>query len=503
MTRAWLHRSTVLQVVYRDRTAHGGPIGSRIEHAVRAAFPEAIALLDAGRAGDDPDVLDALASGVGSEAFHALVTVEPAPPDGTAPSGWTVAERVRHPDPDELRPHQLVVTAPGGAELDVRLPHSHWALAHDLLARLNAPDGLPTDGGDLHPDMAALLAALRDLGALTAEPLDPHPTIATRPGLTFLGHNAALVRADRAAVLIDPFLRRPDPRYPDDFQPITCDQLGPVDAILITHGHPDHFDPGSLLRFPLDTPVIVPVVERESILAPDLRRRVAELGFTDVRARAWGATEQVGDIAIDVLPFYGEQPTEGPRLHPDVVNAGNAYAVRTPQLRAAFVADAGRDDRGSTAGVGARYRAEHGPVDVVFAGYRGWRTTPAGLLNSSVGRYFLFVPPSSWPRSMDLMTDAAGALAVAGAFGAPTLVPYADGGAPWFWELGLGPRLDETPAEREGFDPFPERVSALAATTPDAPHVALLRPGQRIEADGGITELDGHRWPWSPVVLSD
>jgi len=497
MTATWLARSTTLRVIYRDRTDHGGPIGGRIEASVRAAFGEALALLEAGRQGNEPEVVAALQSGTCRAEFSELVEL-----DDTG-GGWRVRRDVRHPRPELIHPHELVVTTTHGAALDVRVPSGHWPLVHDLVARLNAPTGVARDGAGLHPDMADLLRGLGDLGALSTEPLVADPILSHQPGLTFLGHNAALVRGDRTAVLVDPFLPRPSAGYPQDYQPWACDQLGHVDAILITHGHPDHFDPASLLRFPVATPVIVPVVERESILAPDLGHRVSQLGFTDVRPRAWGTREQVGEITVDVLPFFGEQPTEGVRIHPDVVNAGNAYVVRTAHQRIAFVADAGVDDRGSTADAAARYCNEHGPIDVVFAGYRGWHTTPAELLRSSVGRYFLFVPPDQWDRSMDLMNDASGALRTTTAFGAPVLVPYADGGAPWFWELGLGPRLDETPLERAGFDPFPERVSEAAAAMAGAPEVLLLRPGQRLEPDRTVSERPGHRWPWPPITLAD
>lgn len=496
MSIEWLHRSTQLRVTHRDATAHGGPIGHRIEHTVRSVFADALTLVSDGRSGDDPLVLDALRAALDTDAFRALATVHA---DGL---GWTIHPDVLHADPELTRPHELLVVAPGGRELDVRLPPSHWPQAHDLLARLNGPHGVGAgERVGLPPDMVALLDALREMGALTREPLQPLTVVATRPGITFLGHNAVLVRGDAAAVLVDPFLPRPGAAYPAHYQPVACDQLGHVDALLITHGHPDHFDPASLLRFPVDTTVVIPAVERESVLAPDLHARLLFLGFTDVRVSAWGSVLRFGDVEVDVLPFFGEQATDGERLHPEIVNAGNTYVVRSTQQHAAFMADAGSDDRGSSAAAAAQHRARHGPLDVVFAGYRGWRTTPAELLRSSVARFFLFVPPDQWPRSMNLMNDAVGALETAAAFGATTLVPYADGGAPWFWQLGLGPRLDESPLEREGFDPFPERVVEAAALMADAPAVLVLRPGQRLEPDGRVQELAGHVWPWPPVDL--
>ncbi len=501
----WLHPSTRLRVSYHDQTPAGGPIGQRFEQSIRAVFSEAIDLLERGTIGTDPLMVAALEAGVRSSAFSdlaALDTPRHSNGDDDDPEDlprWTVHHHVQLPDPSLTLPHELHITAPDGTALDVRLPATHWGLAHTLLSTANAPAGIALDTSVLHPDMAALLGALDDLGALTPTPLQPLAGVADRPGITFLGHNAALVRGDRTAVLIDPFLPRPGPGYPDNFQPMCCHQLGQVDAILITHGHPDHFDPASLLRFAPNTPVVVPVVSTETVLAPDLAFRLRQLGFTDVRPRPWGHRESFGEVTVDVVPFYGEQATDTKRLHPEVINAGNAYVVRTPHQSAAFVADAGADDRGSTADVGARYRLEHGSVDVVFAGYRGWRTSPADLLRSSVARYFLFVPSERWSDSMELMNDAAGAIGTAMAFGSPVLVPYADGGAPWFWELGLGPRLDETPMERQGYDPFPERVIDAAADIDGAPKVLLLRPGQQLRPSGRVVEFPGYAWPWPGV----
>jgi L-ascorbate metabolism protein UlaG (beta-lactamase superfamily) len=91
----------------------------------------------------------------------------------------------------------------------------------------------------------------------------------------WLGHSGFRIRAGRASIYIDPY------RAPD----------GPAaDAILLTHGHYDHFSPQDVERLSGDaTTVVAPpaVAERLSgrvhSIAPG---EVVELGRIDVRAVA-------------------------------------------------------------------------------------------------------------------------------------------------------------------------------------------------------------------------
>ncbi|HEY3999154.1 MAG TPA: MBL fold metallo-hydrolase [Candidatus Xenobia bacterium] len=341
-----------------------------------------------------------------------------------------------------------------------------------------------------------------------------HQAVAAHPAagpmddtdLTFVGHNTVVVRSHTTRVIVDPWFLPPGE---GDFQPIQRRELGPIDAVLITHSHPDHFDLASLLGFARDTPVLVPQVPRESILAIDMARRLTDLGFSDVRPTAWWQEVRIGDIDVTALPFYGEQPTTGAMLHPAVRNAGNTWLVRTPRCSAAFTADSGRDGQGDVQEVALEACRRYGPLDFLFTGYRGWSMYPIQLLKSSIARYLLFVPAPLWTVRQQLMTSVEEAVDLAERWQARFLVPYADGGAPWYWQRGLGPRLDQMPREHVGVDPFPDHVVRAAGqrcpeadgtTAASSTRPLLLRPGDSVVWDGSGLErvrVDGHRWPFA------
>ncbi|MFY0544100.1 MBL fold metallo-hydrolase [Brevibacillus sp. H7] len=100
-----------------------------------------------------------------------------------------------------------------------------------------------------------------------------------------------IVKTPRTAVAIDPLYNVNTGFFGEPCQPFfPLDELGPVDAVLITHLHSDHFDPKAIAAFyGADIPVYVPAASAESA-------RIASL--THVIGVSIEETFAVGDLEI-------------------------------------------------------------------------------------------------------------------------------------------------------------------------------------------------------------
>ena len=286
MARWFLRSDVQIQVMYDDRTPLGSPVSSRTDDLIRSVFAEFLEDLERRGPRDFDWIHEALRNLVRSNAFLALA-------EGQNDRGWTLRPELLYPPVEWAPARALAVLRPeADIQATVELPQELWAAAHDLLARLSS-GGVACPGQAVEiPEMGQLLQALIEGGlveALESPPWERIDRELEEADFTFLGHNTALVHSSTTCLLVDPLLFPQSTANPGSYQPLQVGQLPPIDGVLITHSHPDHFDPGALLRLPPDVPVVVPVCDRETVLAVHMSKRLLDLGFRHVHQLRVGA----------------------------------------------------------------------------------------------------------------------------------------------------------------------------------------------------------------------
>jgi L-ascorbate metabolism protein UlaG (beta-lactamase superfamily) len=229
------------------------------------------------------------------------------------------------------------------------------------------------------------------LDLLTSGPREVLPTwpVPDGPGLYRREHASLLVRSREATLLIDPITMAISfPRVADVPLGSPADEIS---AILITHGHTDHWHLPSILMSSESSlvPVVVPRVPRPTLLSQiQLDRALASFGQGG-RAPAWGERLAFGDLEVEVLPFYGEQPVREPPWElADVRNWGNCYRIDTPDCSLVVLADSGEDPAGNMAAVVEESVRRRGPIDIVLACMRRFDSPFFGGL----GHYWATIP---------------------------------------------------------------------------------------------------------------
>jgi len=135
--------------------------------------------------------------------------------------------------------------------------------------------------------------------------------------ITWIGHSTFLLSLDGTTILTDPVfsdkvgisplglttvgLRRFVPPA------LTIPELPPLDLILMSHAHMDHYDIPSLRRLPRGLP---------TILARDTTEFIDGLGFSQVQELDWGQTAEAAGVRIEAVPVkhWGSRyPWDGDR----------------------------------------------------------------------------------------------------------------------------------------------------------------------------------------------
>ncbi len=331
----------------------------------------------------------------------------------------------------------VVRNGASGAFRSLRFPGgAHQPELADVFSALAGPGLTPHAGGDSGA-AGAIVEFLARVHMVEEFGVAASPARFHAEGIHRLQHASVLVRTRTTGILVDPHFHS---LYESG---VTRgigrgDLEGLVDVILITHSHADHFHLPTLMTFPRGTPVVVPHVPRQNLLCDDLAGRLRGLGFTNVIAPAWHAQSvRVGDAAIHVLPFFGEQPlVEGALRHPALRSWGNTYLVETPAFTAWLLADAGNDALGHQREVAEQVTRRFGGVEFLLSNLRPFAIFTPGYITGN-GAYWHALPPEWMARFHLLGHDCVtlgprGVAEVCDAARARFYLPYAH----WFADCG-------------------------------------------------------------------
>ncbi|MFL6415735.1 MAG: MBL fold metallo-hydrolase [Bryobacteraceae bacterium] len=169
-------------------------------------------------------------------------------------------------------------------------------------------------------------------------PHRPHPKEWPDTGLhaAWLGHSTVLLKLNGTTILTDPVFSS---RIGLNFGPVTLGikrlvevaaavtEIPPIDLILLSHAHMDHFDLPSLRELESKNTEVLTAFRTADLLRPK--------GYKQVRELRWGEAAAAG--AATVTAF--EVNHWGARMRSDVWRGFNGYTVETDGFRVIFGGD--------------------------------------------------------------------------------------------------------------------------------------------------------------------
>lgn len=255
--------------------------------------------------------------------------------------------------PDPAQPFTMGgPVLPSPARLDVDVPFADPAVDGLLGARRRAvvPAALAEQLG-IGADAAAPFERLFTAGP----PPPPVPPPAGAVRVRWFGHACVAVEHGTTAVVLDPLVGYDG----DGHDHHTVADLPPaVDAVVVTHAHPDHASIEGLLQLRSSAATVVVPAGGGSVVDPSLRLLLGAVGFRHVDELGDGASVDLGAGArVTTLPFVGE--------HADLdIRAKGVQLVEMGGRRLLFATDVRAADPAFVDELGAMV----GPVDALFVG---------------------------------------------------------------------------------------------------------------------------------------
>ncbi len=126
-------------------------------------------------------------------------------------------------------------------------------------------------------------------------------------GVIHVGHSTHLLCVGGRRLLTDPWFADPAFGALEHERPPACapEDLVGLDAVLVSHDHPDHADLSALDRFPDKSRVVVLVATEE------LSRKLVRLGYENVRVLAPWEGHDLGGAEVHAVPAVHDVPELG------------------------------------------------------------------------------------------------------------------------------------------------------------------------------------------------